>query len=254
VVTEKSGQKVQSFELGRDGCVRNWLAHALNHPSATTIIIETVERVLLPRFRDLPECSPKTPQPFEIGAWTTATTRHTWPPEWHIYRTFEVSLNALEMQRNPASTIRSNMAVNAPIDSRCAKFSHRRPDRFLYYSQDEDKFQWQDGDLARAAANILQLQEAARARGKQFILIVVPDKLSVYRKCLLSKAFPAGSDRNVSASLIAAGVRSLDLLAAFQANANRITDLYLPNDTHLSTNGYILMGEKMAQFLSEKPL
>ncbi|HTN66897.1 MAG TPA: hypothetical protein VL051_12025, partial [Burkholderiaceae bacterium] len=168
VVTEKSGQKVQSFELGRDGCIRNWLAHALNHPSATTIIIETVERVLLPRFRDLPECSPEAPQPFEVGAWTTATTRHTWPPEWHIYRTLEVSLNTLEMRRRPASTIRSNMAVNAPIDSRCAKFSHRRPDRLLYYSQDEDKFQRRDSDLAQATANILQIQEAVRARGKQF--------------------------------------------------------------------------------------
>lgn len=252
VVSEKSNKKIQSFEFAQAGCVRNWLAYALDHPSVKTIIIETVERSILANFRDLPSCKSATPVPFESGPWTTAANRSTWPPEWHIYRTLQVSLNTLSMWMHADSAIRDDTVVNAPIDSRCAKFSNHRPDRMLYFSQDEEKFEWKHDDLARAIANILFIQKAAREHGKQFVLMIVPDKLTTYQKCLPNPDFGAGNGKDITASFIAAGVHTPDLLSVFRENADKTIDLYLPNDTHLGVAGYLLMGEKLSQFLSEE--
>jgi len=255
VITGKSDKKIQSFEFAQVGCIRNWLAYALNHPSAKTIIIETVERSVLANFSDLPSCKSVTPAPFENGPWTTSANRSTWPPEWHIYRTLQVSLNTLAMQIYVDSPIRGDMVVNAPIDNGCAKFSNRRSDRILYFSQDEKKFEWKHDDLANAIANILPIQEAAREHGKQFVLILVPDKLTTYQKCLSNTGdFDAGNRRDITSSLIAAGVRTPDLLSIFREHANKTVDLYLPNDTHLGVAGYLLMGEKLSHFLSEEGL
>lgn len=255
VVTGKSNKKIQSFEFAQVGCIRNWLAYALNHPSAKTIIIETVERSVLANFSDLPSCRSATPAPFESGPWTTSANRSTWPPEWHIYRTLQVSLNTLAMQMHGDSAIRDDTVVNAPIDRRCAKFSNRRPDRMLYFSQDEEKFEWKHDDLASAIANILPIQKAVLEQGKQFVLIVVPDKLTTYQECLSNPGnLNAGNRRDITASLIAAGVRTPDLLSIFREHVNKTVDLYLPNDTHLGVAGYVLMGEKLSHFLSEEGL
>jgi hypothetical protein len=251
VVTGRLNQKIQSFEFARVGCVDNWLAYALNHPTAKTIVIESVERAFLSNFKDLPTCTSRIPAPFEAGPWTTAPNRRTWPPEWHIYRTFMVSINTVAMQLSPHAAIRDDKAVNAPIDRSCAKFSNRRSDRILYFSQDEEKFQWKQKDVARATSNILRMQKLASDHGKKFVLMLVPDKLSTYQKCLLNTGnFDTGKEPEITASLIHAGVHSPDMLGAFRENANKIEDLYRPNDTHVSEAGYILMGETLAQFLT----
>lgn len=253
VATAESRQRIQSFEIARVGCIDNWLAHALKHPTAKTIVIESVERSFLSNFRDLPACATTQPKPFEIGAWTTAAHQSAWPPEWHIARTFKVSLNTLAMQWRPTAILRDDQVVNAPIERSCARFSNRRADRLLYFSQDEEKYRWKQEELARAIANVLRMQKSAEQHGKKFVLMLVPDKLSAYYPCLPDAQKSAlGKGQDLTAALIAAGIHTPDLLGAFRSNINRIEDLYRPNDTHVSEAGYILMAGQMTQFLARR--
>ena len=172
VVSQKLHAKIQSFEYADVGCIQNWVDYALNQSSAKTVIIESVERVFAPRFQSISPCKPDKPIAFSIGASATNATQQTWPPEWHIYRTFKVAFNTVEMKRKPHTTLRGN-AINAPIDPQCAKFSNRRSDRILYFPQDEEKFQWSLEKKASAIANIVRIQKLFSEHGKKFVFMMI---------------------------------------------------------------------------------
>jgi hypothetical protein len=250
--SQKLSAKIQSFEYADVGCIQNWVDYALNQPSAKTIIIETVERVFAPRFQDVAPCAASQPIAFPISASLSSPTRPSWPPEWHISRTYKVAYNTLQMMHKPNGTLRGNV-INAPIDTHCAKFSNRRSDRLLYYAQDEEKFQWKPSMQASAIANILRIQKLFQDHGKNFVFVVAPDKLSTYQNCLKGDAIlSANENSKVITTLIAAGIHTPDLLTVFRQNANKVDDLYKPNDTHLSQAGYALMANQLVQFLNQK--
>ena len=195
-------------------------------------------------------CKPANPSPFEMSPHMSAVLRATWPPELHIAQTFYIAINTLEMNFMKNETLRGK-AINAPLRSHCAKFSNLRADRLLYYPVDEEKLHWKSEDQARAISHILSIQKRFEQRGKNFVLIVVPDKLSVYQDCLLNDADVESRKRvNILKSLIESGASTPDLLGDFKENANEIVDLYFPNNTHLSTRGYVLMAEKLDRFLT----
>jgi hypothetical protein len=253
VVAAQSARKIQSFEIARVGCIRHWFDYALAHPTAKTIVIESVERSFLTNFKTLANCDAAVPAPFETGEWTSAARRASGPPEWHIQRTFRVSFNTLEMQLHPHDTIHGEQVGNAPIDPRCARYSNRRADRLLYFSQDEEKFAWSRDDLAQATANIVMMQKMAAQHGKEFVLMLVPDKLTAYQQCLVNvREFALDKGPNITGMLLAAGVRMPDLQHSFRENIGKIEDLYRPNDTHLSEAGYLLMAENMTRLLSRQ--
>jgi hypothetical protein len=56
--------------------------------------------------------------------------------------------------------------------------------------------------------------------------------------------------------LISEGVNAPDLLSDFEAQIHKITDLYDPNNTHWSSDGYIfagnLVGNYILNFIKEK--
>jgi len=253
VTAAKTHQQILSFEIAHVGCISHWFSYALNHPTAKTIVIESVERSFLANFKNLTKCNFGTPEPFETHPWVTAPSRKTWPPEWHIQRTFKLSYKTLLMKLHPDSIVRDAQVTNAPIDRKCANFSNRRSDRLLYFSQDEEKFRWARADIDRAISNITAMQQSAKQHGKKFVLLLVPDKQSAYQRCLLNaEKFASDKGPDITASLVRAGVRAPDLLNIFQKNVGKIMDLYRPDDTHLSEAGYILMGEKIAQFLNNQ--
>ena len=184
---------------------------------------------------------------------TRGAARPTRPPEFHVLRTFHITVNAVKTAIKPDAVVRGG-SINAPIDSSCANFSNRRADRLLYYPDDERKLRWNPDDQARAVAKAIQIQQSFAARGKTLIFVVVPDKLTVYQDCLRNDPEREARKRiNVTAALIHAGSNTPDLLQAFRENAAKITDLYYPNNTHLSTSGYLFMAEKLVPFFAEKP-
>jgi hypothetical protein len=256
VLAAGSGRKIQSFHYNQAGCLANWIDYAGNHPTAKLIFIEVIERELLKRFTSQPACKSEYPIPLEGPAGKTAARRTTWPPEWHIYYALRVAMNTLEMALKPNAGIRSNVVavrgsvINAPLKPDCASFSNRRADRLLYLALDEDKLQWKRDDQARAVANIRNIQKTLLEHGKELVVVIVPDKLSVYERCLQDdRGGGATSKASFTDILIAAGIDSPDLFTTFRANSSRIVDLYYPNNTHLSESGYVLMADTLRQFI-----
>lgn len=251
-LARKLNRSILSFHYAQAGCIKNWIEYA-RQSSAGTVAIEVVERDFVDRFRDLPACKSPPPLPFSAGPTTTPAVRSTWPPELHIWRTYRVAVNTLRTALHPDSAVRGSV-INAPINKQCAKFSNRRSDRMLYYPLDENKTHWKHEDITRAISNVIRLQTQFSALGKKLVVIVVPDKLSVYQDCMINDRDGAARKQvNVTKSLIAAGGNTPDLLRAFQENAGEIVDLYSPNNTHLSTSGYMFMAENLVPFFTGKP-
>lgn len=244
----KLNKKILSFNFDQIACINNWVEYALNQQSAKIIAIETVERSFVDHFLDLPLCKANDPSPFEAAETVTSARRAKWPPDFHIKQTFHVAMNTLKMDFNSHATFRGS-AINAPIKAGCAKFSNRRADRILYYPDDENKSGWGRDQEDQAIENVLQLQMRFAEHGKKLVFIVVPDKLSVYRNCLPDDSGIAPMAQvNITNLLIEKGVNTPDLLSEFKEQANRIVDLYSPNNTHLSISGYILMAKNLERF------
>lgn len=249
VLALRSERRIQSYPYDHPTCIRTWLDFALAQPGPKIVIVETVERELIGRYADMKQCRPERPATFDVQPSETAAIRATWPPALHLTYTFKTALNTWKL-RHTQGTMRSGTVINAPLKPACAAFSSRRADRLLYYAPDDRKLQWTAQQIAAAAANIRRIQDEFAAHGKTFIFVLVPDKSSVYRDCLAAdKDSEARKRINPTRALLAAGVNTTDLMQVFQENANRITDLYLPDDTHLSPAGYILMAGQIAPLL-----
>ena len=138
----------------------------------------------------------------------------------------------------------SGEAINVQL-STDKLFSNRKANRLLYYAEDELKMNWSEKDKAAAVENLKYIQDDLAKKGLRLVVIVVPDKSSVYRKYLVREANMDGYP-NVFDQLKSAGVNNVNLLSFFQQAVGETVDLYLPNDTHLSTQGYKLMTLKVA--------
>jgi hypothetical protein len=156
----------------------------------------------------------------------------------------KTAFNTFKSAYYPNTSFKQNRVVNTPIVGHCAKFSHLRQDRFLYYADDEHKNSWTKSDKQAAAQLVLSMQKRVQSHGKQFLFMLVPDKSTVYSACL--PQLPLSNDAlNMHTVLREAGVNTLDLNTTLKAQINITTDLYEPNNTHWSLAGYRLVANKL---------
>ncbi len=121
----------------------------------------------------------------------------------------------------------------------------------LYLADDDLKFEWSERHIQHAVANIRKVQMEVEKSGKQFMLLVVPDKSSVYRSCMLT------GELNQMSSLtrklfVSSGINWIDLQTVMVEHIYKLVDLYDPNNTHWSENGYILAGNTIAEKVSDR--
>ncbi len=233
------GWKTLSYGVDKVGCINNWVHWAIHTSRAKVVVIEVVERQFVRKFLSLGSCSRLIPVPIQMPVGPTLAGRNSWPPSLDSRYLFETAINSARLFAGPGETIRTGISVNVPIRPGCAKFSSRRRDRLLYYAGDERKNSWTPKDIASAIANVIKLENEFARGGKRFIFALVPDKSSVYQGCLLRRTEVELPD--ISNQLSLAGVDAPDLFTLFTDNANRIVDLYLPDNTHLGSRGYLLM-------------
>jgi hypothetical protein len=243
VLTREGGGRTQTYDYSNVECIDGWVKWAIHNPDGHTIIIETVEREFVPRFSKFSNCSKAHFVATEVGAGLTNPIRAHWPPIDDIGFLFNAAINTLRMNLQPTKDVRGNV-TNSPLRPHCASFSNRRADRLLYYSHDNDKAHWTNEEIQQAVSNIRQLQEDAHKYGKQLVFVVAPDKLSAYRDCLGQKSVGTRYP-NVTEALIEAGVKTPNLLATFKSNVGKVTDLYNPNNTHWSEEGYMLAASEI---------
>jgi len=103
-------------------------------------------------------------------------------------------------------------------------------------------------DYTQPAISIKTI-ENIRAINKQLsnynvIWLIIPNKSSVYQRDL-----PLDFWQSVAKNQLGP-----DLLKIFRHEKYHIKDLYKPNDTHLSTNGYLYLGQTVVEHIKKMRL
>jgi SGNH hydrolase-like domain, acetyltransferase AlgX len=230
-------------------CIEQWLRSLPNrYPSAKTIVIETTEKSFLARFTaDQNTCKRPPLEPHTITAWSTAANRPSSINDVMPDPIYGLRAAASLWKKFDKATKSADTIVE-PL-SRSDLFSSRRSDLLLYYKDDLILKRLDPQIFTTATKKILALQQIATQSNLRLLITVVPDKSSIYSRFFKTppKEIPASS---IEKAMREDRINNIDLFTPFNANVEKIKDLYLSNDTHLSTRGYRLMGEVIAKALS----
>lgn len=233
--------------VGGHACLDAWVSAVKKaHPSIRFIVLQTVERMFVNRFvENDPPCSLGKMDAIIKGE-SPAVARQTWsgielPDAVYAVR---AAWNAL---RSFEQVTRSSSVYIAPL-VRQDLFSNRRSGLLLFYKDDLDKTTWRSSDLNLAAGHIRKLQIASRAKGVEVVLAVVPDKSTAYASYVKYPIFQAPPP-DVWKVLDEQHVDQIDVKGALLPRVTSVKDLYLPDNTHVGTAGYSIIGHAVAQWL-----
>lgn len=248
VVSKRTNYAVKSYQYDNN-CISKWVKEAILNTSSKIVVMEVAERSFLNRFRQVESCQFTDPVPMEVQAGVINHSRKFWPPTISLFYLSGTAYNTIWLNLYPEKYSKRFRVVNIPLLEGCARFSNRRSDRLLYYADDDLKQQWTSDEIRSALANISRIQKEVEKSGKIFLLVVAPDKSSVYHNCFLynSETFDVP---NIFELLTSSGIKTLDLKRVFSEKINAIEDLYEPDDTHWGVEGYELAGNKISEYLS----
>lgn len=244
-LAESRDIEILSFQYQDVGCVSNWVnwVSEKRHKNVRTVIIQTVERGFVPLFRNLKTCTSRIPKPFDISMKKIISPRQKNGLMLDAGYLLPTAVNLIKAAIDDGRMVSSGV-VNVPLSSD-RLFSNRKANRLLYYEEDELKNGWSKVDMANSVAHLKQIQDEFEKINLRLVVIVVPDKSSAYRQFFANEAEQVRYI-DISELLNAAGVQNVNLLSSFQHAVGEVADLYLPNDTHLSTQGYKLLAKKVA--------
>jgi hypothetical protein len=237
---------IQSFDFQQVGCIENWIGWVLESHSSNvkTIILQIVERGFISMLRRLDQCSKVTPKPFKLAENFFLPTRPSSPLILNAGYLIPTVINSVRLEVG-GGDIRSGQVANSELVTNVL-FSNRKSNRLLYYLEDDAKKSWSAGEIQSSVDSLKKIQDRLAASGLRLVVVIVPDKSTVYRPFMKNKdiknVYP-----DISTRLDSAGINSVNLVGRFQISVKEIVDLYLPNDTHLSTQGYKLMAEFIAE-------
>jgi len=254
VAQQASGRRFTTFhwhDIGAPTC----LAHAVEvlhqrYPGARDVVVQTVERAFMDRFGGAPA------NPAGCDERLASSVRNEAGPAPTVRARFDLArpmpdplyaLRALAAERAPREQDgRAGDVVFSRL-SRADLFSSRHPDVLLTFADDLAKADWTASQLDAAVDRAKSVAARAQVLGLRLTYVVVPDKSTVYAPWLVRA--PARQAPRVWPLLEAAGIRSVDLQAAFAAEAGRSADFYLPNNTHVGNRGYLVLGRAVADCL-----
>jgi hypothetical protein len=205
------------------------------------VIFQTVERAIDRRVHANSDCA---------GHHRPASTAYATPPlgalpvtagpNWKTqFTTGVVSLvNTYRARTTERSIVFWNGARVDFVKDGCSLFSHAYCDRVLVLIDDERE--------RRFESDMLEPMKAWSAvySGRANVLwLVVPNKSSIY-------LHPEGSI-DAGARLAASGLGP-DLFSTLRALRTGIVDLYLPDDTHLSTTGFERLGDIALEWIQRR--
>jgi len=255
--TRATGLRTQTWHYRNVPCYTDWLERAIAGElagSAKVVVVQVLEHKFFARFVDHTPCTRKHYAPLEIAAGESLAIRSPlaiFPMDVrHVLKTAR-NYRRLHEARG---LVRSGDTIMVDLQ-RTDLFSHRLAHRLAYSRFDEEKYERFTAPEAEAAVRRFAAWRAdARARGRELVLVVLPDKSEVYRPWVApAQRSPEG--RNGSALFAIIG-RELgeryDLLEPMRLAAVQWPDLYRPDDTHFSTRGYRLLGERIAGWVQPR--
>ncbi|HZX31253.1 MAG TPA: hypothetical protein VFF03_07885 [Rhodocyclaceae bacterium] len=247
--SDLTGARVVTFDYGDIGCFANWRSWLLAQPRLPRlVIVQTVERNLVERFKAPRPCRSVEPRPIRVEAGATAAERPRFP-RGGINAAYLFKVLGRDAKTAADGRLATGEVVVAGLD-RADLFSSRATGRILYYAGDEDKIgAWTPGDLDGVAATLNGFAAELAGRGSRVAFAVVPDKLTAYYAHVRPQPAPAERYPD-SMGLLRGRVAGLvDLKTPFLEAIAANRDLYKPDDTHLSTRGYQLMARTIADSL-----
>lgn len=128
-----------------------------------------------------------------------------------------------------------------PIDG-CKLFTNKMCEYGLFYFNDFKKKTYS------AIANVLAVNRNLHKVGIQAIWLIVPDKSTVYLGYGKYNRNPYVNIWQKLAQHKELTVPNLD--EKFIRESRQVKDFYVPNDTHLSTNGYIFLGDEVVRYIN----
>ncbi len=247
MLTERSGASIASWQFADHGsCIRDWALKVVkNQTQVRTIVLQSVERVVLYRLIERFDCDTDQSLFPETQAGMASEERSYWPLTMDLEYLGRSLLNTIKENVRADDEVRSEV-VNVPL-SRSDLFSNRRSDRMLYFTDDEPEWRAPPEKVALAVRNLLRLKALLEEKGVRLVVIIVPDKSNVYRPLIVNSRLPAHKPE-LAQALSDAGVIAPRFLEYFRDQALRSVDFYLPDDTHLSLAGYEYLGREIADF------
>ena len=253
VIGEQGQLRSQTFHYDKVGCVSQWINEAAKHPGIRTVVLEVAQISLLTRFANLADCGTAPSKPVEAVARKAIThpiEDFHLSTDWRIKHSALTQINTWRTNRLGVQTLRDDQVANSPLKPNCANFSNQQSDRLLYQTGSLDHPHKTAKTYAQAAANLLNLQKRVEAQGKQFLLIVIPDKFSAYQSCITDTEASAGQAAVSTCNYLSpAGITCLNLMPLIDSERLKTRDLYLPNDSHFSNAGYRLLANAIAPYL-----
>jgi hypothetical protein len=229
----KAGHRVATLQWDETGplCddLDDWL-RAIGW-SGRWLIIQSVERELADRLQASFACRatrrftpntvrsrhpPLTSPPTRSLNWRGSLTTgiRTW---WNSRRSLHAS----------PQTIFGEKVRVAPVDDGCRRFSHRACERAPFYAVDLER-------PALTPETAQQMESFVRRHASaRIVWLVIPNKSSVYLQPERSAAFGAALQRSGTGP---------DLFEQLTRMSVNTPDVYLANDTHLSTLGFSRLG------------
>ena len=219
------------------GDFSNWLEKS--GFKGKVVIVESIERLLEYRIKESESCQTMkhpfnpTPPPFENPAKPAPGFQINWDAQllsgWRTYK-------------NTKAILRSDNWTNTPehwgplIDARVVpdgcKFSHQACDKLLMTAEDRI-----NPALSLRSAQFMKSFEDTAAPYK-VLWMVVPNKTTVYLQQDHADVFRAAfNPQNIGP----------DLFAVAAENRFKVMDFFPANETHVSTRGYILFGQRMLE-------
>lgn len=207
------------------------------------VIIESVERELDTHLQASAACHTMTKRaPHPRAPASPSTAPPTLPPAFALntrealFTGINTALNTARAERATAgglyggalSTERTRVA---PVPNGCAYFSHRACTKGLFLSGDFERAQ-----VSQETVRRMVTFTRAQPRGVRIRWMVLPNKSTIYLEAERALSFGAALDRETL------GPDFFTLLAHARATTR---DTYAPNDTHLSSAGYLLVGQRM---------
>jgi hypothetical protein len=237
-----TGQRTLTFQYGQVGCISNWLRwlHGMQLKPNAQVIIESSERSFVARFNQMAECPKFTPVP--VHRHLESGPKPWFDPDLSLDIIYQgrVLLNSVRLGKQ--DVYRAGETVNVAL-KREDRFTNHRSDRLMYHIDDEGKNDWTPAQLGNALAGLKAEQAAFSASGQKLSMLVMPDKSSVYRDDIVA---PRTRMSSATRDLQAAGLFGMDTLACFRTLATAMPDFYLPDDTHVSPNGFRLVAASLA--------
>jgi len=240
-------------DIGGSHCLEEAVRDLVkSHPEVRYVVFELIERGFIGSFgeadKTLVACKPPIRTSVKGGASTIGGDRKHF--EWSELLADPIySIKALFNEKNKYDSLMSlDQAKAAPL-SRSDLFSNRRSDAILFLGNDLEKQTWTQTQIAQALSNIEKISSNLSNLGVVPIFVIVPDKLTTYAPFLANGVLRQDLP-NAALDLSHGKAKSIYLNALFQDKATHAVDFYLPNDTHLSSDGFIFLGQQIGGYIN----